>query len=209
MLAVYLRALVIALALVSSIGMQNIFAFNNALSNPLRKALIVLGFIWLFDTILSTVAFLGFGSLLAANPALRIGIMAVGGPVVVWMGYGILRGANGNAFGNSHQEQSLWQWFTGAFIVSFGNPQALIDTGVTLGALRAPLTFDQALVFLAGILSASVIWFTSVTIGLNLLKDRLPRRLIMWINIVSGIIVMGYGVNLLIQALRALLAIWH
>ncbi|WP_203624657.1 MULTISPECIES: LysE/ArgO family amino acid transporter [unclassified Lacticaseibacillus] len=205
MLAVYLRAFVIALALVSSIGMQNIFAFNNALSNPLKKALIVLGFIWLFDTLLSTVAFLGFGSLLASNEVLRIGVMGIGGVVVIWTGWGILRGANAAAFGNSQQEQSLRQWFTGAFVVSFGNPQALIDTGVTLGALRAPLTGEQAVVFLGGIVSASAVWFTVITLALNLLKDRLPRRLIMWINIVSGIIVMGYGVNLVFQAAQAIL----
>lgn len=207
MLAVYLRAMVISLALVSSIGMQNIFAFNNALSNPMHKALIVLGFIWLFDTLLTVIAFLGFGSLIAANGALRIGVMGIGGVVVVYMGYGILRSANSNAFGNSTQEQSLRQWFTGAFVVSFGNPQALIDTGVTLGALRAPLSNTEALVFLAGILTSNIIWFVTITVALNLLKDRLPRRLIMWINIISGVIVMGYGFNLVVQALRALFTV--
>jgi L-lysine exporter family protein LysE/ArgO len=109
MLAVYFRAMVISLALVSSIGMQNIYAFNNAMSNTLRRALLVAGFIWIADTLLTSIAFLGMGALIAANQVIKIIVMGLGGLVVIWMGYGIVRGANAASFGNDHQEQSLKQ----------------------------------------------------------------------------------------------------
>lgn len=204
MLAVYLRAMVISLALVSSIGMQNIFAFNNAMSNPLRRALLVAGIIWIADTSLTTVAFLGMGALIAANEVIKVTVMGLGGLVVIWMGYRIMRGANGATFGNDHQAQPLRQWFTGAFIVTFANPQALIDTSVTLGALRSELTMTQAWVFLGGIVTATALWFLTVTVLINLLKNRLPRRVLMWINIASGIIVMLYGVRLVWVALATI-----
>lgn len=205
MLAVYFRAMVISLALVSSIGMQNIYAFNNAMSNALRRALLVAGFIWIADTLLTSIAFLGMGALIAANQVIKIIVMGLGGLVVIWMGYGIVRGANAASFGNDHQEQSLKQWFTGAFVVSFANPQALIDTSVTLGALRSPLTMTEAWVFLGGIITSTALWFFVVTTVINLLRNRLPRRVLMWINIASGIVVMFYGVRLVVSAVLAVI----
>ena len=204
MLAVYLRGMLISIALVSSIGMQNLFVFNNALDNPLRRSVLYALFIWIADTLLTVAAFLGMGALISANHLLRTAVMLIGGAVVIWMGIGTIRGSNASTIGGGHAS-SIRQAFVGAFIVTFANPQAIIDTGLMLGALRGSLANWQVLPFILGVISSTALWFFGITLLLGLLRNRLPRRLMLWVNIISGLIVSGYGVSLVYQGVTALI----
>ncbi|MTV81525.1 amino acid transporter [Lactobacillus sp. CRM56-3] len=194
--------MLISFALVSSIGMQNLFIFNSAMSNRLRRAFLIAVFVWLADATLTAIAFLGMGALVSHYLWLRLGIMLIGGLIVVWMGFGILRSASQIELGKNDSQMPLKEAFASAWIVAFANPQAIIDTSVTLGALRGTLTNAQALPFLFGIVSATAIWFLVITLIVGALKNRLPRRVLMWVNIISGIVVMSYGVILIFNALK-------
>ncbi|KRM87242.1 LysE/ArgO family amino acid transporter [Lacticaseibacillus thailandensis] len=196
MLAVYLRGMLISIALVSSIGMQNLFVFNSAMSNRLRRALLIAAFVWVADTTLTVVAFLGVGTIITHYQWLKLVILLVGGVVVIWMGWGILRSANATTLGGGDTAMPLKEAFTGAWVVAFANPQAIIDTSVSFGAMRSTLSNSQVLPFLLGILSSTALWFFGVTLIIGILKNRLPRRFLLWINIISGAIVMVYGVTL-------------
>lgn len=202
---VILKGMLISFALVSSIGMQNLFVFNNAMSNKLGRAMLVASFVWLADTALTTVAFLGMGALVSRYLWLKLAIMLIGGVIVAWMGFGILRSANQIELGKDGQQMPLKEAFVTAWVVAFANPQAIIDTSVTLGALRGTLENWQALPFLGGIVLATAIWFGGITLIVGSLKNRLPKRVLMWINILSGLIVMTYGVVLLFKAVQILL----
>lgn len=204
MLSVILRGMLISFALVSSIGMQNLFVFNSAMGNRMRRALLICTFVWVADTTLTTVAFLGMGALVSRYLWLKILIMLLGGVIVVWMGYGVLRSASQIELGKNDSQMPLKEAFASAWIVTFANPQAIIDTGVTMGALRGTLTNNQVLPFLGGIILATAIWFFGITLIVGILKNRLPKRILMWINIISGIIVLGYGILLLINGFRLL-----
>jgi len=48
---------------------------------------------------------------------------------------------------------------------------------------------------------ATFIWFNTITILMNLLKERLPKKVLVWVNIISGLIVLIYGAYLLVEAL--------
>ncbi|WDF82804.1 LysE family transporter [Lacticaseibacillus pabuli] len=204
MLAVYLKGMLISIALVSSIGMQNLYVFNNALGNKTPRAMLYALFIWIADAVLTIAAFLGLGGLIAANDVIRLIVMFIGGIIVVWMGISTIRGASASTIGGGHAD-STRQAITSAVIVTFANPQAIIDTGLMLGALRGSLTNGEVLPFLGGVLSSTALWFFGITLILGLLRSRLPRKLMLWVNIISGMIITGYGLVLLYQVTKAVL----
>lgn len=204
MVETYLHGMLISIALVTSIGMQNLYVFNNALGNRPPRALLYALFVWLADTALTAVAFLGMGALISANAMLRLVVMAIGGAVVVWIGIGIIRSAHTAVLG-SGQQSTVKAAFVGAWVVAFANPQALIDTSLMLGALRGTLASWQVVPFLLGVISSTALWFFGITAVLSLLKNKIPRRLLMWVNIVSGLIVTGYGLSLLYQVVTQLI----
>ena len=190
---IYLKGLLISLALVCSIGVQNIFVFNNAIANKLSRSILFASFIWIADTALTVIAFLGMGAIISTHPVFKIIVMAVGGLMVIWIGYGIIKSAASFKFDLAQNQLTTKRAFIMSWIVTWANPQALIDTSLMLGAFRSTLTEAQVLPFMLGIVSATALWFFGITLVLNLLKDKLPNQVLVAINVISGLIVMGYG----------------
>lgn len=198
---IYLRGILIGFAFVAPIGMQNIYMFNNALSNKMSKALLYNFLVWFCDALFSFAAFYGIGALISANEIVKIIIMLVGGALTSYIGFNIIRSAKQTAIGSDSKKQTLKQALMTALIVSWGNPQAMIDGTMMLGASRATLTFEQSILFITGVITASFIWDHGITIGFNLLRDKLPKKFLLAINLVSGIIVAVYGLYLILTGI--------
>lgn len=198
---IYLRGILIGFAFVAPIGMQNIYMFNNALSNKMSKALLYNFLVWFCDALFSFAAFYGIGTLISANEIVKIIVMLVGGALTSYIGFNIIRSAKQTAIGSDSKKQTLKQALMTALIVSWGNPQAMIDGTMMLGASRATLTFEQSILFITGVVTASFIWDHGITIGFNLLRDKLPKKFLLAINLISGIIVAIYGLYLILTGI--------
>lgn len=92
-----------------------------------------------------------------------------------------------------------------AFVVTWINPQALIDGSMLLGAFRATLPAGEELAFVCGFASASVIWFLSVTTLISLFSARFTDKVLRVINIVCGAVMIFYGGKLLWSFIQAVL----
>lgn len=198
---IYLRGILVGFAFVAPIGMQNIYMFNNALSNKMSKALLYNFLVWFCDALFSFAAFYGIGALISANEIVKIIVMLVGGALTSYIGFNIIRSAKQTAIGSDSKKQTLKQALMTALIVSWGNPQAMIDGTMMLGASRATLTFEQSIFFITGVVTASFIWDHGITIGFNLLRDKLPKKFLLAINLISGIIVAIYGLYLILTGI--------
>ena len=198
---IYLRGILIGFAFVAPIGMQNIYMFNNALSNKMSKALLYNFLVWFCDALFSFAAFYGIGALISANEIVKIIVMLVGGALTSYIGFNIIPFAKQTAIGSDSKKQTLKQALMTALIVSWGNPQAMIDGTMMLGASRATLTFEQSILFITGVITASFIWDHGITIGFNLLRDKLPKKFLLAINLISGIIVAIYGLYLILTGI--------
>ena len=198
---IYLRGILVGFAFVAPIGMQNIYMFNNALSNKMSKALLYNFLVSFCDALFSFAAFYGIGALISANEIVKIIVMLVGGALTSYIGFNIIRSAKQTAIGSDSKKQTLKQALMTALIVSWGNPQAMIDGTMMLGASRATLTFEQSILFITGVVTASFIWDHGITIGFNLLRDKLPKKFLLAINLISGIIVAIYGLYLILTGI--------
>ena len=201
---IYLRGILVGFAFVAPIGMQNIYMFNNALSNKMSKALLYNFLVWFCDALFSFAAFYGIGALISANEIVKIIVMLVGGALTSYIGFNIIRSAKQTAIGSDSKKQTLKQALMTALIVSWGNPQAMIDGTMMLGASRATLTFEQSILFITGVVTASFIWDHGITIGFNLLRDKLPKKFLLAINLISGIIVAVYGLYLILTGITGI-----
>ncbi|KAA8433272.1 amino acid transporter [Weissella paramesenteroides] len=204
-LATLIKGMMIGFAFVAPIGMQNLYVFNNALTNSFKRSLVYVLFVWMADSLFSLVAFFGMGAIISSVTWLRLLVMLIGGGLVIWIGWGILRSANSVQLNTTGNKLPVKQAFLTAFIVSWANPQALIDGSLLLGALRGTLDKSQVWPFIIGVIMATFIWFNTITIVMNILKERLPKKVLIWVNILSGIIVLVYGAYLLIQAIIELI----
>lgn len=83
-----------------------------------------------------------------------------------------------------------------AFIATWGNPQAIIDVSMMLGASKASLSHTQGIDFIIGFILASGTWFYGLTTLVSIFRSKIGIKTIFGINFLSSLFVMGYGVML-------------
>ena len=190
----YLQGLSLGLAYVAPIGVQNLFVINAGLSLPraaaYRTALIVI----FFDVTLAIAGFFGIGALIEHSGLIRKGVLLAGSLVVMYMGLRLVLSRE-VASPAVNVDIPLMKTIGMACVVTWFNPQAIIDVSLLLGSFRAALP-DESGLFLWGVVCASCLWFLSLTTVSSLFKNRFTPRLLRIINLVCGLIIFFYGVKL-------------
>lgn len=191
----YLQGLTMGLAYVAPIGMQNIFVINTALTQKRKRVFQTALIVIFFDISLGLACFFGVGAIMQTVPALEKLILLIGSLIVVWIGIGLIR-AKDTLDTSVNVDVPLLKVATTAFVVTWCNPQALIDGTMMLGAFKATLPVGTDLYFAGGFASASILWFTGISIIISMFRKKVTDRALKVINVVCGIVIVFYGIKL-------------
>lgn len=194
----FVQGLAIGLAYVAPIGMQNLFVINAALTQPRHKAALTALIVIFFDITLALACFFGAGALMERFAWLQLLILLIGGGVVVWIGIGLLR-ETPTMHSGMDADLPLSQVAAKACVVTWFNPQALIDGTVLFGGFRAGNPGSVSLQLILGSSAASLLWFMGITVLISCFSARFNDRILRIINVVCGIILLLYGVRLILR----------
>jgi L-lysine exporter family protein LysE/ArgO len=136
------------------------------------------------------------GALMQALPWLQKVILAVGSLIVIWIGIGLLR-SKATMDTSTNVNLPLWKVVTSACVVTWFNPQAIIDGTMMLGAFRASLPAGTDAFFIGGFASASVAWFLGISALISLFSARFNDKILTIINKICGVVIIFYGCKLL------------
>lgn len=193
----YLQGLIIGLAYVAPIGMQNLFVINSALAQPRRRALLTAAIVTLFDVSLAFACYFGIGALVERFVWLQLVILLVGSGIVVWIGIGLLR-EKPSLDRTVDVNVPISKIAAKAFVVTWINPQALIDGTMLFGSFRINNPGMAGTQLILGSATASFLWFFGVTVLISCFSARFNDKILRIINIVCGGIIILYGVKLLL-----------
>ena len=185
---IYLQGLTMGLAYVAPIGLQNLFVINSALTQKRGRVYLTALIVICWDISLGVSCFLGAGALMQAVPWLQKVILAIGSLIVIWIGVGLLR-SKASLEGGKDVNVPVWQLITSAFVVTWLNPQAIIDGTMMLGAFRATLPAGGDVPFICGFGSASIIWFLTLSTIVSLLGSRFNEKVLNVINKICGAVI--------------------
>ncbi len=192
---IYLQGLTMGLAYVAPIGLQNLFVINSALTQKRSRVYLTALIVIFWDISLGFSCFLGAGALMQALPWLQKVILAVGSLIVIWIGIGLLR-SKASLEGGRDVNVPVWKLITSAFVVTWLNPQAIIDGTMMLGAFRASLPAGTDAYFICGFGSASILWFLTLSTVVSLLGSKFNEKVLNIINKVCGAVIIFYGLKL-------------
>lgn len=200
----YIQGLVIGLAYVAPIGMQNLFVINSALAQPRRRALLTAAIVVLFDISLAFACYFGIGALVERFTWLQLIVLLIGGCIVIWIGVGLLR-EKPTLDSSVDMSIPLPKIAAKAFVVTWINPQALIDGTMLFGSFRINNPGIAGTQLILGSATASFLWFFGVTILISCFSARFNDKLLRIINTVCGAVMILYGGKLLLQLIQMLL----
>lgn len=157
----------VCLALVASIGAQNLFLLRQAVGG--RHVMACVAWCVLSDIALMAVGVAGMAQLLSSHPGLAR-LLAAGGAVFL-LCYGLLALARllpGHSLSGVAQRASpvSSRRVMGSLVaLTLLNPHVYLDTVLLVGSLGAKEAGALKLAFLAGAASASLLWFLSLAVA--------------------------------------------
>lgn len=199
-----LQGLALGLAYVAPIGMQNIYVINTALGKSKLRAYQVAFITIFFDITLALSCFLGIGALISKYEILKLAILLLGGIAVIYIGIQLIRSIP-NMKRNVDINKSLLQVAITCFTVTWLNPQAIVDGSLLLGGMRASLPGVAANLFIIGVCIASFTWFAGLTTIVSIFKNSFNEKVIRWINIICGAVILYYGAKLIYTFIIAIM----
>lgn len=195
-----LQGLALGFAYVAPLGMQNIFVINNALTRKKKEAIFTTLAVIFFDITLAMACFFGIGKLMELYPLLQKIVLYAGGALVIAIGIGLILGKV-QEVEVKKDEHPLSKAILQAGIVTWLNPQAIIDGTLFLGAFRASLAPSLAGYFIAGVMLASFLWFSFLSLGVHFFRNLISPRVLQWIQWLCGSILVFYGAKLILGGL--------
>jgi len=197
----FFQGLTMGLAYVAPIGLQNLFVINSALTHTRRRALLTALIVIFFDVTLALACFFGIGAVMQRYEWLQMVILLIGSLIVLYIGIGLLR-SKVEEIDKSKSASTIRKTISSACIVTWFNPQAIIDGTMMLGAFHVTLPAAKSIPFISGVAAASCIWFTGLTLIISIFSNRFNSKVLRVINLVCGVIIIFYGCKLLFNFLN-------
>ena len=200
MLKTLLNGFIIGLAYLAPIGMQNLYVINAALTRKKSGMYMVVFTTIFFDISLSLACFFGIGALLENFPSLKLIIMFIGAITILFIGYQLIKST---PFNNStiDANKNFLQTALSCFLVTWANPQALLDGTLLFGGIRSSLSDNIISTFILGACLASFFWFFTLGTITSLLKKSFTDKILKYINVICGFILIYFGLKLFLNFL--------
>lgn len=184
----------LSLSLIIALGGQNLFLLRMGLGLHYRGPLVLAAVG--SDGLLMALGVLGLGSVVTAYPDtlrwLTLGGVAM---LVLYGGAALRRAWQGEALDNTQAASRASSPGSAALTflaITFLNPHVYLDTVGLVGAVGSRFDGAVQLAFLAGAVSASAVWFTSLVYGARLLVPLLktPRAWRVLDSVIAAILLL-------------------
>jgi len=163
--------------LIVAIGAQNAYVLSQAVR---RNYLLIIPVICIVcDAVLIVAGVSGVGTIVASSPQLT-GLATWGGAAFLfWYGARALRSAlkGGHLEANQVAAPTLKAVVAATLAVTLLNPHVYLDTVILLGSVSGQYEQSGRVLFAAGAISASILWFFSLSIGGRMLAPLFKRPL--------------------------------
>jgi len=106
----------------------------------------------------------------------------------------------------ARQIAQVWRFFIGAYISTFlltlTNPLTILSFAAIVAGLGigdAGGDYGAAALLVLGVFAGSALWWLILSGGASVLRLRLTPASLRWVNRVSGVIILGFGLLALIN----------
>ena len=195
-LGLFLRGLIIGFSIAAPVGPIGVLIIRRTLTEG-RVAGLVTGLgAATADAFYGAVA--GFGLTFIAG--LLVGhqfwIRLVGGLFLCYLGLRVLLSAPAERAADV-AGSNLWSAYLATFVLTLANPLTIISFAAVLAGLGIGSTggdYGAAAILVLGVFLGSALWWFLISFGLNMVRLRLTPDILRWVNRISGVILLGFGV---------------
>ena len=192
-----LRAIILGITIAAPVGPMAVLCIRRTLSAGQLAGLATGMGIATADGVYAAVA--GFGLTAVSELLLGYGhwLRTGGGLVLCWLGLRAARSAPGAPKAVSGSA-GLLRGYGSAIALTLANPSTILSFAGVLAGLGA-IDSGSTAVLVAGIFTGSALWWVALTGFVSRLRDRLSPAVLLWVNRISGGVLLGFGLAILLS----------
>ena len=196
-----LRGMLIGLSIAAPVGPIGVLVIRRTLAGGWGAGLASGAGVASADALYGCVAGFGLsavsGALLGAQTFIRL----AGGLFLCYLGVSTLLAKPADRPVDA-RGGSLLAAYGSTFLLTLTNPLTIISflaILVSLGMGAGEASYGAALLVVVGVFSGSLLWWLALSGATSLLRARLSPAALRWVNLVSGAVVLGFGVMALVS----------
>jgi len=207
LLTLFLKSCLIGFLLAVPVGPVGILCIRRTLSGRYGASLMMGGGAAAADAVYGAIAGFSVAGIGALIQQYSFYLHLFGGIFVGWLGFCVVRAPLRTDPQAHMAQESLLQGVISAFLLTISNPITLIVFAAAFAAMGITLTDDsltQGLVLTGGVFLGATGWWAVLTTMTHLLRRQLSEVHLLWINRVSGILLIGFSAYILLNLLYSL-----
>jgi len=207
-LGLFVQGVVLGFSIAAPVGPIGVLCIRRTLQNGFKSGLASGLGAASADAVYGAIA--AAGLTLAADFLVKqqawLGVL--GGAFLLFLGVRTFRSPPPEADGGDTEENKLGGDYLSTFFLTLSNPITIFSFMALFGGLSVgsgSVFKASAFVLVLGVFSGSALWWLALSTGVSLLRNRLSGGMMRWVNHITGIVMLTFGVVVLWRALALLL----
>lgn len=199
------KGLVLGFSIAAPVGPIGVLCFRRALEQGFWPAAAGGLGTAAADAAYAAVAAFGLTAISALLLDFQRALAIVGGVALLWLGARAYR-ARPPERPAPADERGLASMFAATFLLTLANPTTILSFAAVfagLGLVGAMRGGVAAGVLTLGVFAGSMLWWMLLSGTVSALRARVPKAALLWVNRLSGLLLLAFGIYVLAGALLA------
>lgn len=199
-LLAFLKGFAVGLSIAAPVGPIGLLCIRRTLSSGWLMGLVTGLGAATADMVYGFVAAAGLTVVTEFLVGSRQPLQFAGGAALIWLGLTFVRS---ELLGERVSESSggLAAAYALTFLLTLTNPATILSFAAVMAGLGAMGATGQTAALVIGVFVGSALWWLALSTGVSLIRHRLPQMALLWINRVSGAVLMIFGIAALTSAM--------
>lgn len=192
-LLLLLRGFIIGLSIAAPVGPIGILCIRRTLSDGRLTGLLSGLGAATADMIYGAIAAFGLTVIMNALIGQRVWLQLIGGLFLLYLGIKTLvsKPAEESApIGRS----GLAGVYVSTLFLTITNPMTILSFLAIFAGTMPANTTGTPLALVAGVFAGSASWWLALSFGVSLMRERVTPNLMLWVNRISGVIIIVFGI---------------
>ena len=197
-LSLFLRAFIIGISIAAPVGPIGVLCIRRTLANgKLAGFTSGLGAASA-DMVYGAIAAFGLSAITSLLVDNAFWLQLFGGLFLIYLGIKTFLEKPADKPAEASQT-GLFSMFTSTFLLTITNPMTIISFAAIFASTMLGQNTSSPLVMVAGVFTGSAVWWLSLSFIVGLLRDRMTPAHMIWINRISGAIILAFGLYALLS----------
>jgi threonine/homoserine/homoserine lactone efflux protein len=200
--AFFARGLVVGFTVAAAVGPISLLTMRRTIAHGRVYGLVSGLGVAAADASYGAVAAFGLTAITAVLVGARTGLALIGGLFLVWIAIRTIRARPAATAAETDGRPGLAGAFLSIYGLTMTNPMTILSFGAIFAGigLGGGGGLDAALLTL-GVFLGSGLWWVALTAVVSLLRDRITPAVLVWVNRVSGAVLLVFGAIAILAAL--------